>query len=170
MTIALTGFMGSGKSSVGRSLAERLGCPFVDLDREVEARSGRSASEIFASEGERGFREREVEALAAVLERLEGMPLAVLALGGGTQTVPEAAALLEQKTFLVYLEAGIETIQKRLEDAVDRPLLQENPASLLESRLPVYEKSQMKILTEGKTIETLSALIAENLKKISIFV
>lgn len=170
MIIALTGFMGCGKSSVGRSLAERLGCPFTDLDREVENRCGRSIPEIFASEGEAGFRRMEVETLEQVLERLEKLPLAVLALGGGTQTVPQAAALLEKKTFLVYLEAGMETLRERLEGSVDRPLLSEDPAGLLERRRPVYEKSRMKILTQGKTIETLSARIAENLKKISIFV
>jgi shikimate kinase len=86
----LAGFMGVGKTTLGRGLAAHVGLPFVDLDEEVEAAAGRSVAALFGLEGEAGFRQREHAALAAVVQR----PAFVLALGGGTAHQPVNAPLL----------------------------------------------------------------------------
>src|SRR5579864_9418816 len=92
--VALTGFMGAGKTTVGRALADLLKWRFVDLDSEIESRYGQSIPEIFAARGERRFRELEAEALRSVLEQPTGP--AVIALGGGTFVQPENADLLRR--------------------------------------------------------------------------
>lgn len=102
MLIALTGFMASGKTSVGRLLADSLGCPFLDLDEVIVKKAGRSIPAIFASEGEEGFRRLEKQALEQTVSRY-AENTAVLALGGGTVTVPGAIRLLQEKTTCIYL-------------------------------------------------------------------
>ena len=144
MIISLTGFMGCGKSSVGRRLSELLCCPFIDLDDVIEKREGRTISEIFAAEGEAGFREIELESMLTVVEggcskteslpRLRRGPLPftrpraatvfnssslhnshlVLALGGGTVMTPQCAELVMEKTLCIYLKASVDTLMKRL--------------------------------------------------------
>jgi len=150
MIIALTGFMGSGKSSVGKALALKLCCPFSDLDDCVQQRCGKTVSEIFAEQGEEGFRREELEALREELSRLGQFPLSVLALGGGNQCIPQAQELLREKTFLVYLKADLPTILERLKDATDRPLLGPDVATLYEQRQKIYESADLTVTSEGK--------------------
>ena len=154
MLIALTGFMGSGKSTVGRLVADALGCPFWDLDRLIEKKAGRDIPAIFAADGEKGFRRLEKQVLEqTVAKYAEGT--AVLALGGGTVTVPGAPALLQEKTLCIYLKATLETLQERLEGQTEgRPLAGEGLAERLAARLPLYETAAHIVLeTDGLTPE-----------------
>ncbi len=111
LRVYLTGFMGAGKSSVGRRLAERLGAAFVDLDREVERAAGVTVREIFARGGEAEFRRLERRALEETL-RLER---AVVATGGGTVVAAENRALIDRAGISVWLKPDLETLLERLE-------------------------------------------------------
>ena len=124
--IALTGFMGCGKSSVGRRLSELLCCPYMDLDAVIEERTGRSIPDIFASDGEAAFRQMELETLQNILEEV-GKQI-ILSLGGGTVMTAECAELVREKTLCIYLRTGVETLVDRLSSVTEgRPLL--NPES-----------------------------------------
>ncbi len=114
----LVGMMGAGKSSVGARLAARLALRFFDTDAEIEREAGASVAELFAREGETGFRAREQKAIAALLGRG-----AVVALGGGALTVPGTLERLEASGRLVYLRARPETLRARVGEAAQRPLL-----------------------------------------------
>ena len=152
MTISLTGFMGCGKSSTGRLLAGRLGARFTDLDAEIVARDGRPIPEIFREGGESAFRAVELETLRAVLDAADaaGEDL-VLALGGGTLTLPEARALVFSRTRCVWLRTRLETIRERLgaSDA-SRPLFADAEA-LYAAREPIYAQAHHIVDTDGKT-------------------
>ena len=141
--IVLTGFMGSGKTTIGSLLAERLGWKFVDLDHEIERREGRSVPSIFAESGEARFRHAESAALAAVL----GRKRIVLALGGGAPEELGNRLLLEQtpRTTVVYLAAPFAQLVARCqaqEGATERPVLADlNVAELrFTARRAVYER------------------------------
>ena len=141
MLITLTGFMGSGKTSVGRIVADALGCPFMDLDDVIVKKAGRSIPAIFEAEGEKGFRRLEKQALEQTVGKY-AESTAVLALGGGTVTVPGAVGLLQEKTLCIYLKADEETLRAHLEGQKDgRPLAGEGWEQRLADRLPLYEKA-----------------------------
>ena len=143
MIVALTGFMGSGKTTTGRALSERLGMPFTDLDEAIVERAGKSIPEIFASEGENVFRDLEVSTLRDIVENAEDN--LVLALGGGTVMQPEARAILGEHCFCIYLKASPETLLENLSGAGEgRPMLsgaslEERISNLLSERSAVYE-------------------------------
>ena len=127
MMIALTGFMGSGKTTVGKVLADFLGCPFMDLDDLVVKKAGKSIPDIFAQDGEPAFRQLEAQVLRKTVEKY-AESTAVLALGGGAVLAPASAALLHEKTVCIYLRATLDTLLARLEgETAGRPLLQEIP-------------------------------------------
>ena len=157
MLIALTGFMGSGKSTVGALLADTLGCPFIDLDDLIVKKAGRSIPEIFAADGERGFRRLEKQALETTVARYAENTV-VLALGGGTVTVPGAIRLLQEKTLCIYLQASLEALQARLEGQTEgRPLAGEGFAERLAAREPLYEQAaHVTIDTTGLTPEDIT--------------
>ena len=122
--IYLYGPSGSGKSTVGRLLAHNLDLPFVDLDLEIETQGGMPIPEIFAREGESGFRQREKQALEGVLSIKE----AVVALGGGALTLPDNRARVEKHGRVVILNAPVDTLLSRLKaDPVTRPLIAPHP-------------------------------------------
>ncbi len=151
MTISLTGFMGCGKSSTGRALAERLGARFVDLDAEIVARTGRSIPDIFREGGEAAFRAAELEALRAVLDGADAAGVTVLALGGGTLTVPAAREIILAETECVWLRTRLETIRERLGDAdASRPLFADADA-LFSAREPVYAQAPHAVDTDGRS-------------------
>jgi shikimate kinase len=165
-TVWLVGMMGAGKSAVGVLLAQRLARPLVDLDREIEQQAGRSIPELFASEGEAGFRKREREAL----ERVAGTP-AVVALGGGAAAQPGALQRLLASGTLVYLRARPETLAARIGDAAARPLLAGlAPAArlaelrrLLAEREPTYLRAGLVVDTDALDEEATAALVAQRL-------
>jgi shikimate kinase len=151
----LVGFMGTGKSVVGRRLAERLGRLFVDTDERIVAGAGRSIPEIFQSEGEQGFRERET----AALRSLSDVTGAVVATGGGIVSRDENIALLRAIGPLVCLAARPEVILERTRPWHDRPLLAgaADPlgtvARLLADRAPRYALADLTIDTSEREIE-----------------
>ena len=116
--VVLTGFMGTGKTTVGRILAERLGFDFVDTDAVIESRAG-SIPEIFERAGEPGFRELE----RSVARELAGRTGLVIATGGRMMLDPECAARLEPSACVVCLNATAETTLERIGDTAQRPLL-----------------------------------------------
>jgi shikimate kinase len=147
--VALIGFMGAGKSTVGRLLASRLGYAFLDLDAWIERLQGQSVRQIFEAEGEEAFRELESTALRELSVRRR----VVIAAGGGAP-VREANRFffLEAATF--YLEISFEEFLRRTSGSPDRPLRGrplEELAALFESRLPVYRELGIAVRTEGRT-------------------
>ncbi len=153
--IVLVGFMGTGKSVVGRALARRLKRPFVDLDRLIEKGAGRSVAKIFADSGEAGFRELEQEVVRAVAPKLDQ----VIAAGGGVLLNEENVRLLKASGILVCLTARPEVILKRtLKMLPSRPLLNgPNPLEKLEElltlRAPSYAQAHVTIDTSDRSVE-----------------
>ena len=137
--IVLIGFMGAGKSSVGRTLARMTGLSRFDTDEIVAARFGLTVSEIFETQGEEKFRQVETEAL----RELAGRRGAIITTGGGILLRPENTDLVRQLGTVVHLEADEETLFRRINRRTTRPLLRtENPRAtlteLLRVRLPLY--------------------------------
>jgi shikimate kinase len=140
--IVLIGFMGCGKSSIGRRLAGRLAHDFLDSDDLITARAGKSITEIFAEEGEERFRERETAELRELLDS----PKIVLATGGGAILRAENRDLLRRIGTVVWLHSDPDTLFERASRSRRRPLLEvENPRTtfntLLEARLPIYQEA-----------------------------
>ena len=150
--ITLTGFMGSGKTTVGKVLADFLGCPFMDLDDLIVKKAGKSIPEIFAQDGEPAFRQLEARLLRQTVEKYTENTV-VLALGGGAVTAPASAALLREKTVCIYLRATLETLLARLEgETAGRPLADASLADRLAAREPLYEETAHVIIdTDGLT-------------------
>lgn len=146
--------MGSGKTTVGRIVADALLCPFLDLDEIIVKKAGKSIPEIFEAEGEDGFRRLEKQALQKTVAKYAESTV-VLALGGGTVTIPGAVELLQQKTLCIYLQAPLETLQARLEgQKAGRPLAGEGLAERLSAREPLYQKAAHVVLdTDGLTAQ-----------------
>ncbi|MDI9498150.1 MAG: shikimate kinase [Bacillota bacterium] len=154
--IALIGFMATGKSSVGQSLAASLGIPFRDLDREIVTAAGMSIPEIFSRQGEAGFRALETR----LLQKLAcGSDPLLLATGGGVPLRPENRCLLRQGFVVIELTAEPETVQRRVGEAQDRPLLtgRNNSAAirrLMEERRPAYEEVRhLQVAVDGLRID-----------------
>jgi shikimate kinase / 3-dehydroquinate synthase len=150
-SIFLYGPSGSGKSTLGNILAQNLKIPFVDLDEEIETRSGVAIPEIFASQGEAGFRAKERQTLGLILQPKEQ----VIALGGGALTTSENRALAEANGQIILLNASTDTLLARLQaDTIVRPLLagdaRENLANLLAKRADHYDSFPLKVDTGGK--------------------
>ena len=146
LNLYLVGMMGAGKSAVGRPLAEALGYRFVDADSAIEQVAGRPIAEIFASDGEAGFRSLET----AVLSQIAGWHSLVVATGGGVVTRPENWGHMRQGV-VIWLDAAPELLLSRLQaDPTPRPLLQvDDPAArvaaLLQERLPLYGQADLRI-------------------------
>lgn len=137
--ILLIGMMGAGKSTVGRLLAERLSCAYLDSDAQVEAATGRSVVELFEKVGERGFREAESKALADALS--SPGPL-VVSVAGGAVLDPANRAMIREAGTVVWLRADPATLADRLGEGSGRPLIAGDPAGELgrldRVRRPLY--------------------------------
>lgn len=158
----LIGFMGTGKSTVGRLVAARLGWRFRDLDEEiVEAAGGASVARLFATEGEAGFRAREAAALARVAE----LDQVVVATGGGAACREDNLTLMLGSGLVVALEAPPEESVRRTGGASGRPLLdaQADPVgaavALLAARQPYYARAHIRIDTAGQPPDDIAAAV-----------
>jgi len=156
MRVVLTGFMGTGKTAVGQRVAERLGRTFVDTDALVERRAGRAVREIFATDGEAAFRDREREAVAEACSLGD----VVVATGGGALVDERNFARLADGGFMVCLTAAPEAIARRVRaTAADRPLLGGRAGltarirELLAARAPVYARIGFAVDTTGRTVD-----------------
>jgi XRE family aerobic/anaerobic benzoate catabolism transcriptional regulator len=154
--VALIGLRGGGKSTLGRMLAERLDVPFIELDREIERRSGANLSEIFDMFGQETFRRAEREALDDVLRRHKHF---VIATSGSIVTEPGTLELLLASCFTVWVRAEPEEHMKRVMAQGDmRPMANnaramEDLVSILKSREPLYAKAEAVLVTTDKTPE-----------------
>jgi shikimate kinase len=164
--VALIGFMGCGKSTVGQALARRLDFEFVDTDRLIEAQAGRSIPEIFAQEGEAAFRARE----RALVESLAARERLVIATGGGVGAQPDLLESLKRHALVVWLWASPETLWERCRQQTHRPLLQvPDPLArireLLAAREPVYRRADLLINIEGRAQWQLVGQIAAEFQR-----
>lgn len=163
-TIILIGFMGSGKTSVGKALSKKLGLPVLDTDALIVEKAGKSVKRIFAEDGQEAFRQMET----GVLEELKGREgRYILSVGGGLPLRAENRALLRQLGRVYYLEASVEALSRRLEGDRKRPLLrgegslEDRIRKILTDRQPLYEEAADQV------IETDSLSIAQVAEKIS---
>jgi shikimate kinase len=164
--IALVGFMGAGKSSVGRALATRLGKAFVETDALVELEAGMSVAEVFATHGEAHFRELE----SSVIRQAVGRVDCVIACGGGAVLREENVTALRGSAVLVYLEVSAQSVLQRVDPRSGvRPLLSgpdraQKAEELLARRRPVYESvADITVSTDGLALDEVVRLIEERL-------
>ncbi|MCK5307236.1 MAG: shikimate kinase [Zetaproteobacteria bacterium] len=157
----LIGLMGSGKSSIGRRLAKHFGIAMIDLDNYIVEKAGRTVPEIFAEQGEEGFRDIESEALREVLSQR-----AVIATGGGVILREENRALLKCHPPVIWLKASPEFLAKRIDGDSNRPLIAAGETlkklqQLVEIRYPLYEQCADFTLPRGdmKKREVLQSIL-----------
>lgn len=163
--IVLTGFMGTGKSSVGKMLAKKMGYGYCDLDDVIVEQAGMTINEIFERYGETHFRDLEVKAVNQV-STAENL---VVATGGGAVIRKENRERLRSTGFIVNLEASVEEITARLSSNTDRPLLKdeksrEKVTAMLKEREPYYAEADIRIDTTGKKVEDVVREILFQLK------
>jgi shikimate kinase len=151
VNLYLVGFMGTGKTTIGRSVAHRLGFGLLDSDHEIERKQGKTIPQIFASDGEAAFRAMEHDFIHG------GHPATrtIVACGGGLVVQPGMAETLRQKGVVICLHASLETILRRTQGNKNRPLLDvddpmERIRTLYAVREPIYNKAGTVILTDGR--------------------
>jgi shikimate kinase len=161
--IFLTGFSGSGKSTIGPLLANSLGFEFIDLDKAIEQSADKSINRIFAEEGETAFRALELNTLETIINRQD----LVVSLGGGVLENDLCFSLIRKHGTLVYLKSSPEILTMRLQHKTDRPLLKAEdgsrlPREVIESRITTllgkreqrYLKADLVLVTDAKKIGT----------------
>lgn len=170
--IYITGFMGSGKSTIGPILANTIGWEFYDLDQVIEDETGMKVSAIFEKHGEEYFRDLERKTLS----RLASNEKAIISLGGGTVTSQENIKLIKKTGKLIYLKVSPESAYLRLRFKRDRPVLTRDGTvnlgkeefinklnRLIESRKKYYEQADITIDTDdtaiGKTVDKIARII-----------
>ena len=169
--VCLTGFMGSGKSTVGRMLAAQIAWHFADLDAEIERESGLSISQIFTQRGEAVFREIEHECLARVLGSASARNTRlILALGGGTFAQPRNAALIREfggipgaaGSVVIWLDCSAEDLLQRCVLMGDRPLFRDEASfrKLHEERLPYYRQADYRVESGGEPMRVVERILA----------
>lgn len=164
--IVLIGFMGTGKTAVGTKLAQQLdGWSFHDLDHEIEAAERRTIPEIFASDGEKYFRQAESRELRNLLRGSK----CVISSGGGAVLAEENRKLMQGHSRVVNLLAQPETIIERVKEDENRPLLQgdleQKVRDLMKQRAGLYDFADIQVRTDGKTIENVANEVLEALKR-----
>lgn len=161
--VFLVGFMGAGKTSVGRALSRRLGFPFEDLDDWIQRREGKSIEQIFRESGETEFRKAETAALRELLEEM-GSSFRVVALGGGAFVQSGNAALLEEaEVHSVFLDAPVQELLRRCEEEQKERPLRRDPKQfreLYEKRRLSYMRATVRVETQGKDVDTVAAEVA----------
>jgi shikimate kinase len=157
--IYLVGFMGAGKSTVGRELSLKLHWPFLDLDAEIESATQLSVREIFERFGEPHFRELEREHL----KRLSETPQAVIALGGGAFIDASNRAVVEASGVAVWLDVSLSTIKERVRPDGTRPLMKdfEQLRMLYERRRPSYKLAGVHVRTDNRLPDAIAEEIVQ---------
>lgn len=153
--LVLAGFMGAGKTTVGRLVAARLGWPFVDTDELVEQAAGRSIATIFAQDGEAAFRHLERRAC----QRAALLDAHVIATGGGALLDPDTRAAFLARGVVVWLSAELNTIVERLGQGAERPLFAGDHArleALFAARAPLYAALPHRVKTDGRPPEAIA--------------
>jgi shikimate kinase len=164
----LVGFMGSGKTTVGRHLAHRLGWSFFDLDHEIEAAEKTTIAELFDTRGEPEFRRIESEMLRQHVRAVERGRPAVLALGGGAFVDAANRELIMQNGIAIWLDCPFDRVQRRVVDTAIRPLARDPRrfAALYESRRAVYALADVHIVIESDNVEdALDAVLSHPILK-----
>jgi shikimate kinase len=165
--VFLVGFMGAGKSSVGRELGRRLGWRFEDLDECIQSREGRSIEEIFRQSGEAEFRRIEHLTLRDLHQSMS-LSQGIVALGGGTFAQPQNLELLStNQAITIFLDADVEELLRRCKaDEAHRPLFRDESSfrRLYESRRASYLRAALCIETGGKDVETVVDEIQRGLR------
>jgi len=161
----LVGNMGSGKTTVGRLVAQRLQLPFYDLDQQIEQATGQTIANLFAQQGEQAFRELECEMLTQTIF----VPRSVIATGGGVVLNERNRRLMRHRGWVIYLRASPETLWRRLQHTTDRPLLRtESPYETLQAiaqqREPLYQEADWVIDTDALCPKEVADAIVRVLK------
>jgi len=168
-SIVLVGMMGSGKSSIGRRVALRLGIPFVDADSEIENAAGMTIPDIFSVRGEAEFRAGEAR---VIVRLLEGGPQ-VVSTGGGAFMNPNTRAAIAAKGISVWLNAEFDVLMKRIRRRHDRPLLRtDDPAAtlrkLMAERYPIYALADLTVesrdVSHDKIVDEIVSVLAGRLE------
>jgi|SRR6188768_2011284 len=162
--VYLVGFMGAGKTSVGRALAAQLSWSFVDLDAEIERSQKMAIRDIFQKSGEAQFRKLEREHLKLLSER----PRAVIALGGGATVDPENRLVMDATGTSVWLNVSFETAARRVSMDGTRPLFKdpEHAERLYESRLPIYKLARIHVLADNRPPADIAGEVVMRLRKL----
>lgn len=165
--IILCGFMGCGKSTVGRRLAQKTGMEFIDMDNYIEAREGRTITDIFAQDGEEAFRRMETEAARELANR-HGL---IIATGGGTLLRAQNVNIFRKSGVTVLLDTPIGFIQERLKNDTMRPLLQKPNrrkvvSDLYRKRLPAYCAAADVIVDGSGGVDRVAGRVLEQVKRI----
>lgn len=162
--IVLVGFMGTGKTTVGLALADRLGWQFINTDDEIEKKQGMTISDMFAKLGEPVFRRAESEVIQA---SLEGASI-IVATGGGAVLAEQNRTVMKDRGYVVALMADAETIIERVSQDQNRPLVQGNVTervhTLLESRKHAYDFADRMIDTSKLTVQEIVDVIVAEMK------
>ncbi|MEJ5172260.1 MAG: shikimate kinase [Hydrogenothermaceae bacterium] len=162
--VYLVGFMGSGKSTVGKLISQELGYRFVDIDKEVENQEGITIREIFEKFGEQYFRNLEKEKLKEFIDKYGY----VVSTGGGLGADKQMMELMKSSGVVIWIDASLEEILNRCQNDTDRPLLKlpyEKVRELYERRREIYKLSDIHIHTDGKTPLQIFEEIQRKLKR-----
>tara|TARA_Y100001970_G_C14250883_1_gene871783 strand:- start:500 stop:988 length:489 start_codon:yes stop_codon:yes gene_type:complete len=151
--------MGSGKSVIGKSFAKEINYKFVDTDKLIEKKTGKTISHIFSKLGEDHFRDIEFQEISKLL----GKKNYVISLGGGTILNNNLRNIIKKNSFNVYLKVNIDTLTKRLEKSKNRPLIQNKDikevlSNLMKKREKYYEKADLIIYNQYKISDTIKEL------------
>ena len=162
----LVGFMASGKSTVGRALADEIGWPFVDIDDEIEREQGHNIAQLFSERGEKAFRDLETETIRKHVSQIQaGLP-SVVALGGGAFVQPQNWKLISENGVTLWLDCPFETLCNRLGDnkrplAADRVRL----AQLFQDRRPLYSRADYRVEVLSSHVSD----VVESIRKLPLF-
>jgi shikimate kinase len=154
--------MGSGKTTVGRLLADELGWSFADVDEDIEKEQGTSISEIFETRGEEHFRRLESAAIRQRVSMVERGRPHVVALGGGAFTIEENVTLLNANGVTLWLDCGLETARRRVESESHRPLARDPDrfAALYEARRASYRRAEFRVEAAADPAKVMAAILA----------
>lgn len=173
--IFLTGFMGAGKSKIGKHLAELLQWPFVDTDKEIEKQTGKTVRQIFEQDGEVVFRELEKEMIRKLALQPQAM---IIALGGGALNNPQSFELVHKSGWVVYLKSSPKAILQRVAHSTKRPLLDvdvtdeerkraillQRISELLKKRENIYLQANIVLDRDGLEAEQVAEKLLEQIK------